>query len=73
MFIIFVQYSTRPICDVSMNLFCWPPSVDIFNFLPGFLWQALLSDKNIINMSNVRRCGGWVIKLQFGYKGGLDQ
>ena len=44
MFIIFVHYSTRPICDVSMNLFCWPPSVDIFNILPGFLWQPLLSN-----------------------------
>ena len=27
-----------------MNLFCWPPSVDIFNILPGFLWQPLLSE-----------------------------
>ena len=43
MFGIFVQYSTRPIYDVSMNLFCWPPSVDIFNILPGFLWQPLLN------------------------------
>ena len=42
MFIIFVHYSTRPIYDVSMNLFCWPPSVDIFNILPGFLRQPLL-------------------------------
>ena len=42
MFGIFVHYSTRPIYDVSMNLFCWPPSVDIFNILPGFLWQPLL-------------------------------
>ena len=25
-----------------MSLFCWPPSVDIFNILPGFLWQPLL-------------------------------
>ena len=30
------------IYDVSMNLFCWPPSVDNFNILPGFLWQPLL-------------------------------
>ena len=43
MFGIFVHYSTRPIYDVSMNLFCWPPSADIFNILPGFLWQSLLS------------------------------
>ena len=43
MFGIFVHYSTRPIYDVSMNLFCWPPSVDIFNILPGFLWQPLLN------------------------------
>ena len=43
MFIIFVHYSTRPIYDVSMNLFCWPPSVDSFNILPGFLRQPLLS------------------------------
>ena len=35
--------STRPNYDVSMNLFCWPPSVDIFNILPGFLWQPLLT------------------------------
>ena len=34
---------TPPIYDVSMNLFCWPPSVDIFNILPGFLWQPLLT------------------------------
>ena len=31
------------IYDISMNLFCWPPSADIFNILPGFLWQPLLS------------------------------
>ena len=43
MFGIFVHYSTRPIYDVSMNLFCWPPSVDILNILPGFLWQPLLN------------------------------
>ena len=42
MFGIFVHYSTRPIYDVSMNLFCCPPSVDVFNILPGFLWQPLL-------------------------------
>ena len=42
MFGIFVHYSTRPIYDVSMNLFCRPPSVDIFNISPGFLWQPLL-------------------------------
>ena len=45
---IFVQYSTRPIYDVSMNLFCWPPSVDIFNILPGFLWQPLLIELDLI-------------------------
>ena len=50
MFIIFVQYSTRPICDVSMNLFCWPPSVDIFNILPGFLWQPLLKPQTRISL-----------------------
>ena len=27
-----------------MSLFCWPPSVDIFNILPGFLWQPLLKE-----------------------------
>ena len=42
MFGIFVHYSTRPIYDVGMNLFCGPPSVDIFNILPGFFWQPLL-------------------------------
>ena len=40
---IFVHYSTRPIYDVSMSLCCWPPSVDICNILPGFLWQPLLT------------------------------
>ena len=43
MFGIFVHYTTWPIYDVSMNLFCWPPSFDIFNILPGFLWPPLLS------------------------------
>ena len=43
MFGIFVQYSTWPIYDVSMSLFCWPPLVDIFHILPGFLWQPLLN------------------------------
>ena len=41
---IFAHYSTRPIYDVSMNLFCWPPSVDFCNILPGFLWQPFLND-----------------------------
>ena len=49
MFGIFVHYSTRPIYDVSMNLFCWPPSFDIFNILPGFLWQPLLSAGRQLN------------------------
>ena len=31
-----------------MNLFCWTPSVDIFNILPGFLWQPLLRSKKEI-------------------------
>ena len=56
MFGIFVQYSTRPIYDVSMNLFCWPPSVDIFNILPGFLWQPLLN-YIIENLSSRRSWG----------------
>ena len=43
MFGIFVHYSTRPIYDVSMNLFCWPPSLDIFSIFPGFLRQPLSS------------------------------
>ena len=38
------RYSTYPIYVVSINLFCWPPSVDIFNILPGFLWQPLLNE-----------------------------
>ena len=42
MFVMFVQYSTWPIHDVIMNLFRWPPLVDIFNILRGFLWQPLL-------------------------------
>ena len=65
MFGIFVQYSTRPIYDVSMNLFCWPPSIDIFNILPGFLWQPLLikAKKNPkIPSRPVRRLG---IHLKF--------
>ena len=58
MFGIFVHYSTRPIYDVSMNLFCWPPSVDIFNILPGFLWQPLLT----WSVANLK------LKLRSGYK-----
>ena len=58
MFGIFVHYSTRPIYDVSMNLFCWPPSVDIFNILPGFLWQPLLT----------RSVASLKLKLRSGYK-----
>ena len=38
-----------------MNLFCWPPSVDICNILPGFLWQPLLRTLS----------APWVNKLQF--------
>ena len=54
MFGMFVHYSTRPIYDVSMNLFCWPPSVDIFNILPGFLWQPLLNVKSGVTIiSNI--------------------
>ena len=34
-----------------MNLFCWPPSVDIFYILPGFLWQPLLNEDN--EMKNI--------------------
>ena len=42
MFGTFVHYFTWPMHDVSMNfIFCWPPSVDIFNILPAFLWQPL--------------------------------
>ena len=43
MFGIFVHYSTRPIYDVSISLFCWSLSVDIFNILPGFLGQPHLN------------------------------
>ena len=45
MFGIFVHYSTRPIYDVSVNLFCWPPSVDIFNILPDVLSQPLFKKR----------------------------
>ena len=58
MFVIFVHYSTRPIYDVSMNLFCWPPSVDIFNILRGFLWQPLLA----------RSLASLKLELSSGYK-----
>ena len=61
MFGIFVHYSTRLIYDVSINLFCWPPSVcsvDIFNILPGFLWQPLLT----------RSVASLKLKLRSGYK-----
>ena len=51
MFGIFVHYSTRPIYDVSMNLFCWSPSVDIFNILPGFLWQPLFKLYSIVHVA----------------------
>ena len=53
MFGIFVHYSTRPIYDVSMNLFCWPPSVDILNIVPGFLWQPLLRPPNLATFSKI--------------------
>ena len=52
MFIIFVHYSTRPIYDVSMNWFCRLPSVDMFNILPGFLWQPLLNKAEYRNTVN---------------------
>ena len=58
MFGIFVHYSTRPIYNVIMNLFCWPPSVDIFNILPGFLWQPLLTP----SVASLK------LKLSSGYK-----
>ena len=58
MFGIFVHYSTWPIYDVSMNLFCWPPSVNIFNILPGFLWQPLLSN----GLSNLFICTTHITK-----------
>ena len=58
MFGVFVHYSTSPIYDVSMNLFCWPSSVDIFNILPGFLWQPLLT----------RSVASLKLKLRSGYK-----
>ena len=59
MFGIFVHYSTRPIYDVSMNLFCWPPSVDIFNIFPGFLWQPLL-----IACLDIREYVYWLMLFQ---------
>ena len=34
-----------------MNLFCRPPSVDIFNILPGFLWQPLLNTEQFFFFS----------------------
>ena len=60
MFGIFVHYSTRPIYDVSVNLFCWPPSVDIFNILPDVLSQPLLKkDKiNMVSLYTLRDCLG---------------
>ena len=60
MFGIFVHYSTRPIYDVSMNLCCWPPSVDIFNILPDVLPQPLLKkDKiNMVSLYTLRDCLG---------------
>ena len=41
MFGIFVHYSTRPIYDVGMNLFRWPPSVAFLTFYPVFPEQIL--------------------------------
>ena len=61
MFGIFVHYSTRPIYDVSMNLFCWPPSVDMFNILPGLLWQPLLT----VSFSFISRLQWTRSKLHF--------
>ena len=67
MFGIFVHYSTRPIYDVSMNLFCRPPSVDIFNILPGFLWQPLLN--SLYWYKDIVRCTHLVSRiLQHGCK-----
>ena len=67
MFDIFVHYSTRPIYDVSMNLFCRPPSVDIFNILPGFLWQPLLN--SLYWYKDIVRCTHLVSRiLQHGCK-----
>ena len=34
-----------------MSIFCWPLSVDIFNILPGFLWQPLLIQAENILLS----------------------
>ena len=65
MFGIFVHYSTRPIYDVSMNLFCWPPSVDIFNILPGFLWQPLCDKLSQIDNKS------WTCCLCFFSQNGL--
>ena len=47
MFGLFVHDFTLPIYDVSLNLFCWAPSVDIFNISPAFLWQPLLKAKQL--------------------------
>ena len=47
MFGIFVHYSTRPIYDVSMNLFCRPPSVDIFNNFARFSLTTTLKYRTI--------------------------
>ena len=60
MFGIFVHYSIRPIYDVSVNLFCWPPSVVIFNILPDVLSQPLLKkDKiNMVSLYTLRDCLG---------------
>ena len=69
MFIIFVHYPTRPICDVSMKLFCWPPSVDIFNILPGFLWQPLLKCKDWRRFSQVHPKPEFSEKVQRGDQG----
>ena len=61
MFSIFVYYSTRPIYDISMNLFCWPPSDDIFNILPGFLWQALLQGQLVT--INAPQSGAFIFNI----------
>ena len=59
MFGIFVHYSTRPIYDVGMNLFCGSPSVDIFNILPGFLWQPFLAQWPVWNFSFAAAIKQW--------------
>ena len=53
MFGIFAHYLTRPISMMLVWTYSvYTPSVDIFNILPGFLWQPLLICPSRLNRAS---------------------